>query len=68
MTKHLIPRNDVLPHKLSQDCECSPYLASAVIRHEMVIFYYHRSFDCMDVCEKVGIKTSEVWDLQIGEN
>ena len=64
MIKHLLPANDIFPHKTSKDCDCNPVLSTAIIRHEAVVFYNHPSWDLMDVCEKVGIKTNETWKLE----
>ena len=60
-----MPQNDVLPHGVSKECHCNPILSQAVIRHEQVFFYRHNSFDLMDTCERVGIKTNETWKLEV---
>jgi len=65
MTKHLIPQNDILPHITSKDCDCNPVLSTALVRHETIFFYNHHSWDLMDMCEKVGIKTNETWKLEV---
>jgi len=64
MVKHLIPKNDIWNHRVSKDCPCLPILSQAVIRHEMVVFYSHNSWDMSDICEKVGIKTNEIWEIE----
>jgi hypothetical protein len=59
-----MPTNDILPHFCCKQCHCNPVLSTAIVREEEILFYQHVSFDLADVCERVGIKTNEVWEIK----
>ena len=56
--KHLIPIKDTIEHEHSSKCHCNP--VECIYKEER--FMRHVSYNLMDVCEKVKIKTSAKWE------